>query len=164
MSTGKSEYRQALGAFLTGVTIVTTLDETNAPWGVTANSFTSVSLDPQIILVCLGRHGRAAPAFAATSRFAVNILAMDQQALAGYFASSTENRFTGTEWTRHGESGPILPGSAAWLDCPVRQRIEAADHVILFGDVLAFDHTPHPPLGYQRGRFVAAHPVETVHA
>ena len=72
----KSEYRKALGTFMTGVTIVTSFDEIGEPWGVTANSFTSVSLDPPVILVCLGKQGRAYPTFAASKRFAVNILSV----------------------------------------------------------------------------------------
>jgi len=163
MSAQKSQYRQALGAFLTGVTVVTALDEAGEPWGVTANSFTSVSLDPAIILVCLGKQGRAWPAFAAAERFAVNILAANQQALATHFAGRAENRFSGIEWT-HRYGAAILPRSAAWLDCRMRERIDAADHAMLLGDVLAFDHAPHPPLGYHRGGFVTANPMEAAHA
>lgn len=163
MSVEKSEFRKALGTFLTGVTVVTTVDGAGEPWGVTANSFTSVSLDPPIILVCLGRQGRAWPAFGIAERFAVNILAADQHTLATHFAGRTQNRFTGIDWI-HQNDAALLPGVAAWLDCRVRERIGAGDHAILLGDVRAFDHSPRPSLGYHRGGFAATRPMETIHA
>ncbi|MDA4848632.1 flavin reductase family protein [Hoeflea poritis] len=151
-----TNYRRALGSFATGVTVATVFDDMGEPWGVTANSFTSVSLEPPVISVCIARNGRAHPVFAACSRFGINILAADQQALAMHFAGKTENRFTGTPWEAEPHGAPRLPGTAAWLDCTVKSRIDAGDHEILLGLVQRYDHTPHPPLAYCRGRFFAA--------
>ena len=83
----KSEYRKALGSFMTGVTVVSAFDKGDAPWGVTANSFTSVSLEPAIVLVCIGKAGRTYPTFVEANHFAINILAADQQEFASHFAS-----------------------------------------------------------------------------
>ena len=95
----QKDYRRALGSFPTGVTIVTAFDKECKPWGLTANSFTSVSLDPPVISVCIAKTGRAFTTLASASRFAVNILAADQQDLAMRFASKVENRFDGINIT-----------------------------------------------------------------
>ncbi|PVH28833.1 flavin reductase family protein [Pararhodobacter oceanensis] len=154
------DYRRALGSFPTGVTIVTAFDEQGEPWGLTANSFTSVSLDPPIISVCVAKNGRVFPTLAKASTFAVNILADEQRDLAMHFASNTENRFAGTPWQRQGEGAPLFPEAAACLDCVVHERVDAGDHEILLGRVVHYTHTANPPLTYCRGVFFAAQPQE----
>lgn len=155
------DYRRALGSFPTGVTIVTAFDNDRQPWGLTANSFTSVSLQPPVISVCIARAGRMFPTLAATSRFAVNILAADQQDLALHFASDVENRFTGIHWQSNTGGAPLLPGASAHLDCSVHSRVVAEDHEILLGRVEDYTHFPGPPLVYCRGHFFAAVQPET---
>lgn len=156
------DYRLALGSFPTGVTIVTVFDSQHQPWGLTANSFTSVSLDPPVISVCVAKTGRVFPTLADSSRFAVNILAADQKDLALHFASNVENRFDGTPWHAHPEGAPLLPGASAQLDCTVRARIDAEDHKILLGLVENYTHQPGAPLVYCRGTFFASQqPVAT---
>ena len=93
------DYRRALGSFATGVTIVAAYDADGAPWGLTANSFTSVSLEPPLISVCVAKTGRVFPTLSQSDHFAVNILSAEQKDLALHFASEVENRFTGVEWT-----------------------------------------------------------------
>lgn len=149
-------YRRALGSFATGVTIVSTFDRNGEPWGLTANSFTSVSLDPPVISVCIAKTGRVFPTLSASSRFAVNILAADQQDLAMHFASDVENRFDGTPWIANPDGAPLLPGASTQLDCKVHARINAEDHEILLGLVDNFTHYPAAPLIYCRGSFFAA--------
>lgn len=156
----KSHLRTALGTFMTGVTIVTVFDSNNEPWGVTANSFTSVSLDPPLVLVCIGKKGRTYPVFSASDQFAVNVLAASQQQLAMHFAGSTQNRFDGIKCNRHEGGAPILDNTAAWFDCRVRNRISEADHEILIGEVVKFAHTEQTPLGYCRGAFVTTQPFK----
>ncbi|MGI9421230.1 MAG: flavin reductase family protein [Geminicoccaceae bacterium] len=146
-------YRKALGSFPTGVTVVAAFDGDDAPWGLTANSFSSVSLDPPLILVCLDRRGRAWPVFARAERFSVNILASGQDDLARHFASPAPNRFATAAWTRGQNGTPLLPETAAWLECGTDRQIEAGDHVILLGAVLAFNQGDHMPLGFCRGSF-----------
>lgn len=149
------DYRRALGSFPTGVTIVTAYDTDHHPWGLTANSFTSVSLDPPVVSVCIAKSGRVFPTLAMSGHFAVNILSAAQHDLARHFSSSVENRFTDTDWTAS-LTAPHLPGAAAHLDCIVHDRVDAGDHQILLGRVLHYTHTPVPPLVYCRGTFFSA--------
>ncbi|MEM9470605.1 MAG: flavin reductase family protein [Pseudomonadota bacterium] len=150
------DYRRALSSFPTGVTIVTAFDSDGQPWGLTANSFTSVSLEPPVISVCIAKAGRVFPTLKATSRFAVNILSVDQQGLAEHFASDVENRFTGIDWQAEAGGAPLLPDASAHLDCSVHSRVDASDHEILLGLVESYNHTQFPPLVYCRGRFFAS--------
>lgn len=156
----KSVYRTALGAFLTGVTVVTVFDDNDEPWGVTANSFTSVSLDPPLVLVCIGKKGRTWPVFSCAQRFGVNVLSASQQDLAMHFAGSAENRFASVAHSRRDNGAPLLENSAAWFDCEVHERVSVADHEILIGKVVGFGHTGATPLGYCHGAFVTAQPAQ----
>jgi len=149
------EFRRTLGCFVTGVTVVTAEAEDGERRGFTANSFTSVSLDPPLILVCIGRGSTSLPLFSRVDRFAVNILADDQRAVSGAFASKGEDKFRGIDWSPGPFGSPILSGAAAWLECAVHDRIEAGDHILLIGRVLAFEHTARTPLGYHGGNYVS---------
>lgn len=149
------EYRRALGSFPTGVTVVTAFDADRKPWGVTANSFTSVSLEPPVVSVCIAKSGRVFPALSHSDHFTVNILSADQQALALHFASAVDNRFTDTDWTA-GIAAPRLPGVSAHLDCIVHDRVSVGDHEIVLGRVEAYTHSAVAPLVYCRGNFFAA--------
>lgn len=155
------DYRRALGSFPTGVTIVTAYDTDHDPWGLTANSFTSVSLEPPVVSVCIAKSGRVFPTLSMSGHFTVNILSATQKDLALHFASNVENRFTGTNWTA-GLTAPLLPGASAHLECSVHERVDAGDHEILLGRVLKYSHTPVPPLVYCRGNFFAAQQSEAM--
>jgi flavin reductase (DIM6/NTAB) family NADH-FMN oxidoreductase RutF len=150
-----SDLRKALGCFVTGVTIVTTCDASGRPRGFTANSFTSVSLDPPIILVCLSRSASSHAAFAAAQSFAVNILSEDQRAISGRFASKLTEKFADIAWQVGDAGNPILCESAAWFECLKHDEVEAGDHLVMFGRVVGFDHSPRPPLGYHAGTYVS---------
>lgn len=146
--------RGAFGAFMTGVTVTTTKDVDGTPRGFTANSFTSVSLDPPLLLVCLSKTSSTLATFRGADAFAVNVLAETQQEIANTFASKVSDRFAQIAW-RDGPAGgaPILEGAAAWFDCAPHQMIDAGDHVILIGEVKAFDATDANGLGYARGGY-----------
>ena len=146
--------KRTFGAYPTGVTVVTTLHG-GAPLGFTANSFTSVSLDPPLVLVCHGSYATSHAAFRDAGGFAVNILAGDQEALAMRFASRVDDRFAGIGW-HAGEGGPILEGTAAWLDCAMHDAHAAGDHTILVGRVLDHADSGRDALLYSRGRFRTA--------
>jgi len=150
------ELRRALGAFMTGVTVVTTLDETGAPRGFTANSFTSVSLDPPLVLFCVAKAAATAPVFTAAPSFAVNILAEDQRGISGLFASKVSDRFGKVDWRTAATGSPILSGAAAWLDCCRHEVVDAGDHLVVIGRVVAFEHGPVNPLGYCRGSYITS--------
>jgi flavin reductase (DIM6/NTAB) family NADH-FMN oxidoreductase RutF len=157
------EYRDALGSFATGVAVVTALDGAGAPWGLTANSFTSVALEPPLVSVCIAARGRVWPVLSRAHRFAVNVLAGDQTDLAFHFAGKAENRFEGRAWSAHPDGAPVLPGMAAWFDCAVHDRVAAGDHMILLGRVLRYGRDDRPPLACCRGAFFAVEPRERAH-
>jgi 3-hydroxy-9,10-secoandrosta-1,3,5(10)-triene-9,17-dione monooxygenase reductase component len=147
------QFRNALGSFATGVTIITTLGPDGADIGVTANSFNSVSLDPPMILWSLGKNSTSLAAFMAAEHFAVHILAMDQEGLSGRFARSNTDKFSGLTIER-GQGGiPLLLGCAARFQCRTAYRHEGGDHIILVGEVDDFDHHGHPPLAFHGGRY-----------
>ncbi len=146
--------RNAFGAFLTGVTVVTTLDAKGAPIGFTANSFTSVSLDPPLLLICLAKRSYNYTTLTEAPGFAVNILAEDQEAVSNIFARPSEDRFASVDWRPGPHGAPVLEGASAWFDCSTHQIIEAGDHAILIGRVEGFADSGSNGLGYARGTYV----------
>ncbi|SFL18975.1 flavin reductase family protein [Shimia haliotis] len=146
--------RTAFGAFMTGVTVVTAKDGDNAPLGFTANSFTSVSLNPPLVLVCLANSSSNYDALVAAEGFAVNVLSETQMDVSNTFARPAEDRFADVGWRDGPQGAPILDGVSAWFDCRMHKVTEAGDHVILIGEVCAFDSTAAPGLGYVRGAYV----------
>ena len=146
-------FRNALGSFATGVTIVTTLGADGADVGMTANSFNSVSLDPPMILWSLAKTSTCFEAFMQAEHFAVHILSVEQEGLSGRFARSGTDRFAGLALER-GEGGvPMLPGCAARFQCRTAYRHEGGDHIIIVGEVARFDHDGHAPLAFHGGRY-----------
>jgi len=145
--------RNAFGAFATGVTVITTLQPDGTPRGFTANSFTSVSLDPPLLLVCLAKSAHSAGVFAEASHFAVNILAEDQKAVSGLFASRTADKFQQCAWTPGPSGMPVLAGSLAQFACARHRLVDAGDHLILIGRVTDFTVGQGQPLGYFRGNY-----------
>ena len=129
------EFRRACGRFSTGVAIASVMDSQGAPHGLTVSSFTSVSLDPPLILICLGHEVTSIDIFREASHFAINILAEDQREISMRFARKGQDRFDGLKW-RRGESGaPLLAGVLAEIECAVRGRVPAGDHDILIGEM-----------------------------
>ena len=147
--------RRAFGTFVTGVTIITTRDSDGHPRGMTANSFTSVSLDPPLLLVCVGKAAASFPAFNETRSFAVNFLHEGQVDVSSVFASKAADKFQSVNHDRAHTGAPILTDSLTWFDCTVHNRIEAGDHIILIGQVQAFGTSPSAPLGFCRGRYAS---------
>jgi flavin reductase (DIM6/NTAB) family NADH-FMN oxidoreductase RutF len=145
--------RDAFGAFLTGVTVVTTHDAGGQPIGFTANSFASVSLDPPLLLVCLARTSRNFDILTKAGRFAVNILSENQKDVSNTFARPVENRFAGLAWTPGPYGSPIFANVAAWFDCSTDKIVDGGDHVILIGKVEAFENGEMNGLGYARGGY-----------
>ncbi len=147
-------FRRALGSFLTGITVVATVQPDGTPRGFTANSFTSVSLDPPLILICIAKTASSCPVFTAAEGFSVNVLAEHQMSVSGLFASKSADKFAGVGWQRGPAGNPVLDEVAAWFDCRRHEVIDAGDHVILVGRVAAFDERTINPLGYCRGAHV----------
>lgn len=147
--------RDAFGTFATGVTVITAT-HAGERCGFTANSFTSVSLDPPLLLVCAAHGVSALPAIRAARAFGVNVLADAQEAVSRRFTQRGIDRFADADW-REGPNGvPLLEGACAAFACSVLQDIEAGDHVILLGRIDAFSaDASAPPLLYHRGRYAA---------
>lgn len=155
MAIDQRHFRDVMGTFATGVTIITTVVEGSAH-GITANSFSSVSLDPPLVLFCLGRSSTNFDAFMATDNFAVNVLSAGQDKLSTHFAMFEGDRFEGTDWSTWETGAPILEGVVSAADCLLEARHEAGDHVIIVGRALRAETvSDKPPLLYQRGRYAA---------
>ena len=138
--------RDAAGRFATGVTVVTTRDETGAPVGLTANSFSSVSLDPPLVLWSLAKTSRAAAAFIAAEQFAIHVLGEDQRDLATRFSAPVADRFAGLERSASADGVPLLPGCRARFECRTWQVVDGGDHHVFIGEVMAID-APDDPRG-----------------
>lgn len=145
--------RDAFGAFLTGVTVVTTFNEEGAPIGFTANSFTSVSLDPPLLLVCLAKTSRNYAALTGATGFGVNILSEGQKDISNTFARPVEDRFASVDWQKGPHGAPVFSDVAAWFDCAKHELVDAGDHVILIGRVEGFENSGKTGLGYARGGY-----------
>jgi flavin reductase (DIM6/NTAB) family NADH-FMN oxidoreductase RutF len=152
-------FRKTLGRFATGITIVTTCDPQGELHGVTVNSFTSVSLTPPLVLFCLGKSSTSLEAMLAANSFSINILSDKQEAISTRFASRLDNRFDGVEWTPGQTGSPLLAGALATLDCRKHQTIEAGDHFILIGEVLAASWHEGDPILYFGSKYRLLEPI-----
>ena len=140
------EFRRTCARFATGVSIATVLDGQGAPHGLTVSSLTSVSLNPPLVLICLGHAVTVIDVFRQAQAFGINVLSSTQQDLSERFARKGQDRFDGLKWER-GESGiPLIPGAIATMECSVHQRFTSGDHDILVGLMI-------------RGRVAEGHPL-----
>jgi 3-hydroxy-9,10-secoandrosta-1,3,5(10)-triene-9,17-dione monooxygenase reductase component len=150
------QFRAALGAFATGVTIVTTRNAAGEDIGLTANSFNSVSLDPPMVLWSLARKSLSLPAFLESGYFAVHVLAASQEELSVTFATRGADKFADLAVTRGAGGIPLLPGCSALFQCKTAFNYEGGDHVIFVGEVQEFEHFNRPPLVFHSGRYAVA--------
>ncbi len=148
------QLRHAFGSFATGVTVVTTLNEDGRPIGFTANSFTSVSMDPPLLLVCLAKSSSNIRNFTLAKRFAVNILSETQKNISNRFASRQQDRFVETPWREGIEGTPLIDDAVAWFDCASDNVVDAGDHIILIGQITDFGQSDQRPLAYLRGHYL----------
>jgi flavin reductase (DIM6/NTAB) family NADH-FMN oxidoreductase RutF len=154
------EFREALGMFATGVTIVTARSADGGLVGLTANSFNSVSLAPPLVLWSLARGAASMPALSTGSHYAVNILAADQKGLAERFATKNIDRWVDVAFTEGLGGAPVLAGAAASFECFNRSRYDEGDHVIFVGEVERCTHrSGASPLLFHGGRFYTEHPL-----
>jgi flavin reductase (DIM6/NTAB) family NADH-FMN oxidoreductase RutF/pimeloyl-ACP methyl ester carboxylesterase len=150
--------RDAMGCFATGVTIITAHAADGKPIGLTANSFTSVSLDPPLLLVCIANNAGSAEVLRSADSFAVNVLQIGQQPVSNLFAGKGEDRFAGTRWEVGEYSAPILPSSLGIFECKRHALHEAGDHFLLVGQVEKASFEPRrDPLLYFRGKYRRLH-------
>lgn len=158
-----SAFRQALGRFATGVVIVTTQDKARGQRAITVNAFTSVSLDPPLVLFCLGKSAFHFGVFAEAQSFAINVLGADQQDLSDRFAAETEDNLADLSTKSLVTGSPVLPGCLTALDCTTETQHDAGDHLIVIGRIIAIDAIANgEPLVYFESGYRALRPPSRV--
>jgi len=158
--------RRCLGSFATGVAVMTTRHE-DSDWGITVNSFTSLSLDPPLILWCLARTSRSYSAFAASDHFIVNVLAVDQVTVSNRFAFRSGEEFpVDVPFSRAIAGVPLLHGTCSHFQCRRADVFAGGDHVVIVGEVIAFANSDRPGLVYRGGQYAVAeaHPSIVAHS
>lgn len=145
--------RNAFGSFMTGVTVITSRDGAGTPVGFTANSFSSVSLDPPLLLVCPGKFLSSFEAFTQCSHFAVSVLAEGQEEVSNTFAGYKGDRFAKVAHSMDLHNVPVIEGAVATFSCETQQVIPAGDHAILLGEVCGYSHSEGRGLGYAGGQY-----------
>ena len=159
MSNHQREYRNALGAFATGVTVVTTIAEDDRPVGVTVNSFASVSLEPPLVLWSLAREAESFSDFQDAEHFVIQVLTRDQEALSNRFATTGHDKFEGIAWSRTERGLPLLAESGPRFHCQTEAVYPGGDHLIFVGRVMRFDaRALAEPLIYFGGDYRALQP------
>ncbi len=142
-----------MGHFATGVTVITTRDKAGLPFGLTANAFTSLSLDPPLVLICVDKTAQCYSCFEDSKAFAVNILSEEQEDLSRRFATKGIQKFTGIQW-RTSESGiPLIDGTIASIECRIVQSYEGGDHTIYVGEIVRASISGDRPLIFFKGKY-----------
>jgi flavin reductase (DIM6/NTAB) family NADH-FMN oxidoreductase RutF len=145
-----SLFKQIMGSYPTGVTIVTATDAEGNPGGLTVNSFASVSLDPLLVLWCIDRRSTSLEIFQKSKGFAVHVLGSDQAELCWAFAGKDPDRFSKATWAMSKNNLPVISDSLGVLECKTVQQIDAGDHVIFIGEVKNIDKQEKEPMLYFR--------------
>lgn len=148
MSDPYKPLKDAFACYATGVTVVSCLPKDGKPVALTVNSFTSVSLDPALVLWCLDHRTSIRAAFEESKGYAVSVLAADQQDLSDRFATPGQHGFAPGEGEAYATGSPLLPGRLAGFDCEIVARHQAGDHLVLVGEVKHFDSREGAPLIY----------------
>jgi 3-hydroxy-9,10-secoandrosta-1,3,5(10)-triene-9,17-dione monooxygenase reductase component len=151
----EGKFRAILGRFTTGVVAVTALREQDSmPVGLVVNSFTSVSLDPALVLICIAHTSTSWPHVRSAERFCINILGEGQREIGKRFATSGTDKFRGVHWTTSARRTPILDGAIGWLECSVEAEYPAGDHMVIIARVHDLDaHHDGAPLVFYRGSY-----------
>ena len=145
----RDSFRKACSRFATGVAIATVFDESGKPHGLTVNSFTSVSAEPPLVLICIDLGSSVLPVFQVSDAFGLNFLSAAQQEISNRFAVLPEGRFQGVDWVPGPSLGvPILRHTIGWMECRLERRIEAGDHIIFLAEVASADAHDGDPLLY----------------
>lgn len=155
------DFRAALGCFATGVTVITACSATGQRVGLTVNSFSSVSLDPPLVLWNLSIHAPSLPVFRQAGHFAVNVLSADQRDIAEHFSRRADDKFTGADISvRDGLDGaPLLDSVAAVFECRNAERYYGGDHIIFLGEVEGYEVSEKAPLIFSRGEYGVFQPA-----
>ncbi len=155
MPIDKNELRRVMGHFATGVTIITTISTEGDPYGLTANAFTSVSLEPPLLLIAVDKKAESYPHFEQSKVFTVNILRDDQEGLSRRFAVSGGNKFEGVAYHRGANEVPILDQTLAHIECRLYAAYDGGDHTLYLGEILEAETQEGKPLLFYRGGYRA---------
>lgn len=155
MPIDKNELRRVMGHFATGVTVITTIGKDGRPFGLTANAFTSVSLEPPLLLISVDKKAESYPCFEESRVFTVNILSEEQEALSRKFAVSGGNKFEGVAYHNGANGVPILEGTLAYLECKLYAAYEGGDHTLYLGEIEQTETVERKPLLFFRGGYRA---------
>lgn len=147
--------RECLGRFATGVTVVTCADARGGPRGITANSFSSVSLDPPLVLWNIAKVSNSLQSYLGAKHFAFNILGEDQQEISDHFARPDHTRFNGIAYSYSEDGVPLLDGTIAVLRCRTHEIHDCGDHYIIIGEVQHFASRDGKPLIFANGEYTA---------
>lgn len=142
----QEDFRKVCSLFSTGVAVLTASGPGGIPHGLTINSFTSVSADPPLVLVCIDAACALLPLFDSASHFGLSFLESGQRDLSTRFAFIPERRFDGIEWHNSNGGVPFIDGAIGWMECKIDQRVSAGDHRILIGEVLDVESSPDASL------------------
>ena len=152
MAIDKEAFRSALGSFVSGVTVVTTRDDSR-PHGLTVSAFSSLSLDPPLVLICIDKKTVSYDALTRSGAFAINILADDQENISRQFASRVPDKFQDIAYYEGANKVPVLEGTVASIECLIVQAYEGGDHTIFIGEVQSSVIREGRPLSYFRGGY-----------
>lgn len=150
---GPDALRAILRHFAAGVTVITSVNEDGTPAGMTATAFSSVSLSPPMVLVCVAATAHTRRAIEGRGAFAVTLLAASQETVARRFASKATDKFEGVAWHPGSTGVPVLDGALATVECRVSRTVEAGTHIVIIGEVLAGSHAGGEPLVYYDGTY-----------
>jgi flavin reductase (DIM6/NTAB) family NADH-FMN oxidoreductase RutF len=149
----RNELRRVMGHFATGVTVITTISKNGTPYGLTANAFTSVSLDPPLLLISVDKKAESYPYFEESKVFTVNILSEEQEALSRKFAASGGDKFQGVAYHVGANGVPILDGVLTYLECKLYASYEGGDHTLFLGEIEQAETKEVRPLLFYRGGY-----------
>jgi flavin reductase (DIM6/NTAB) family NADH-FMN oxidoreductase RutF len=153
MTLDGAEFRRILGHWVSGVSVVTAQAPGEAPCGLTANAFCSVSLEPPLVLVCVEKSADSHDCIARAGAFCVNVLPSDHERIARHFAETEGEKFTGIAFRTERTGAPVLDVALAWVECRLHESYEGGDHTIFLGEVIAGDAHEGAPLLYYRGGY-----------
>ncbi len=147
------ELRRVMGHFATGVTVVTTRDKDGNPSGLTVNAFNSLSINPPLVLVCIGKAAECYSLFEESGVFAVSLLSEGQEELSRRFATKGIEKFAGVKWHRGRHGGALLDGAMGYIECKVLHSYDGGDHTIYVGEILSAAASGNRPLIFFKGKY-----------
>jgi flavin reductase (DIM6/NTAB) family NADH-FMN oxidoreductase RutF len=147
------ELRRVMGHFATGVTVITTRDKAGVPYGLTANAFLSLSLNPPLVLISVDKSAQCYSCFKRENSFTVNFLGEDQEDVSRRFATKGIDKFAGLKWHEGVNGAAVLDGVLGYVECKIRRCVDGGDHTIVVGEILHADAAGERPLLFFKGKY-----------